>query len=141
MLNFTHYAAHSGDKVAEINQHSDKMLDELEKEYLDVYSEPTYPIWEHRQPFQIPLIDSSKQPACHHLYPLSSKELTAVRKQINEWLESGCIVSSASPYGHPVLFAEKKVGGGLRLCVDYCSLNANTVTDAWPLLRIDDLLS
>ena len=50
-------------------------------------------------------------------------------------------VPSASLYGHPVLFAEKKGGGGLRLCVDYHSLNANTVTDAWPLPRIDDLLS
>ena len=29
------------------------MLDVLEKEYLDVFSKPTYPIWEHRQPFKI----------------------------------------------------------------------------------------
>ena len=34
-----------------------------------------------------------------------------------------------------------KGGGGLCLCVDYSSLNANTVTDAWPLPCIDDLLS
>ena len=141
MLNFTHHAAHIGDKVAEVNQHSEQMLDELEKEYPDVFSEPIYPIWEHRQPFKIPLIDTSKQPAHHHLYPLSSKELMALKKQIDEWLELGHIVPSASLYGHPVLFAEKKSGGGLRLCIDYHSLNANTVTDAWPLPHIDDLLS
>ena len=34
---------------------------------------------------------------------------TELKKWINEWLELGCIVPSASPYGHPVLFAEKKV--------------------------------
>ena len=28
-----------------------QMLDELEKEYPEVFIEPTYPIWEHRQPF------------------------------------------------------------------------------------------
>ena len=56
-------------------------------------------------------------------------------------LSSGCIVPSASLYDHPMLFAEKKGGGGLCLCVDYCSIIANTVTDAWPLPRIDDLLS
>ena len=38
-------------------------------------------------------------------------------------------------------FAEKKGGEGLCLYVDYHSLNANMVTDAWSLPRIDDLLS
>ena len=71
---------------------------------------------------------------------MSSDKLTALKKYINEWLESGCIVPSVSPYGYPVLFAEKKGGGGLHLCDDYHSLNANTVIDAWPLPRIDDLL-
>ena len=52
----------------------------------------------------------------------------------NEWLESGCIVLSASLHGHPVLFAEKKGRGGLCLGVDYHALNASTVINAWPLL-------
>ena len=56
-------------------------------------------------------------------------------------LESGHIVPLSSPYGAPVLFAEKKGGGGLRMCPDYRSLNANTVTDSWPLLRIDEMLA
>lgn len=55
-------------------------------------------------------------------------------------LDSGRIVPSSSPYGAPILFAEKKGGGGLRMCLDYRSLNSNTVTDAWPLPRIDELL-
>ena len=60
MLNFTQCAAYGGDKVAEVNQNSEQMLDKLEKEYPEVFSEPTYPIWEHRQPFKIPLIDTYK---------------------------------------------------------------------------------
>ena len=56
-------------------------------------------------------------------------------------LESGRIVPSSSPYGAPILFAEKKGGGGLRMCTDYRSLNSNTVTDSWPLPRIDELLA
>ena len=50
MLNFTYYMAYSGDKVAGVNWHSEQILDKLEKEYPDVFIEPTYPIWEHRQP-------------------------------------------------------------------------------------------
>ena len=60
MLNFSHGVAHGGDKVSEVNYHSEQMLDELEKEYPDVVSEPINPIWEHRQLFKILLIDTSK---------------------------------------------------------------------------------
>ena len=79
MLNFTHHAACGSDKVAEVNQRSEQMPNELEKENLDVFSEPTYPIWEHRQPFKIHFIDTSKQPAQHCLHPLSSEELIALK--------------------------------------------------------------
>ena len=48
---------------------------------------------------------------------------------------------SSSPYGAPILFAEKKGGGGLCMCTDYRSLNSNTVTDSWLLPCIDELLA
>ena len=48
---------------------------------------------------------------------------------------------SSSPYGAPILFLEKKGGGGLCMCMDYWSLNSNTVTNSWPLPRIDKLLA
>ena len=60
---------------------------------------------------------------------------------MQDLLESGRIVPSSSPYGAPVLFAEKKGGGGLRMCIDFRSLNSNTVTDSWPLPRIDEMLA
>ena len=47
MLNFTHQATHGGDKVSEVNQCSEQMLNDLEQEYLGVFSESTYPIWEY----------------------------------------------------------------------------------------------
>ena len=40
-----------------------------------------------------------------------------------------------------MLFAKKKGGGGLRMCTDYRSLNANTVTNSWPLPRINEMLA
>ena len=47
LLNFTYCAAYSGDEVSEVNHHSQKMLNELEKEYPAVFNKPMYPIWEH----------------------------------------------------------------------------------------------
>ena len=47
---------------------------------------------------------------------------------------------SDSPYGAPILFAKKK-DGRLRLCVDYCALNKNTISDSYPLPRIEEMLS
>ena len=60
---------------------------------------------------------------------------------MTDLLESGCIVPSSSPYGAPILFAEKKGGGDLRMCIDYRSLNSNTITDSWALPRIDEMLA
>ena len=51
MLNFTYFVVYSGDNIAEVKQCSEYMLGELEKQYPDVFSEPIYIVWEHRQPF------------------------------------------------------------------------------------------
>ena len=72
---------------------------------------------------------------------MSSLELEELQKQIKLLLASGRIVPSSSPYGALILFAEKKGGGGLRMCTDYRSLNSNTVSDSWPLLQIDEMLA
>ena len=106
-----------------------------------MFADPEFPITEHRTPFSIPLVDPAVQPTCRKLYPLSLLELTELKKQVTDLLESGRIVPSSSPYGAPILFAEKKGGGGLRMCIDYRSLNSNTITDSWPLPRIDEMLA
>jgi hypothetical protein len=51
----------------------------------------------------------------------------------------GFIRPSNSPWGAPVLFAPKK-DGGLRFCIDYRGLNKQTVKNAYPLPRADDLI-
>eukprot|EP00961_Rhodomonas_salina_P185960 2510886-Rhodomonas_salina.1 len=53
-------------------------------------------------------------------------------------IEAGIIQPSNSPYGTPVLFAPKKEGG-LRLCIDYQSLNAQAVKDLFPIPHAEDL--
>ncbi|KAJ9513279.1 hypothetical protein QJQ45_001317 [Haematococcus lacustris] len=62
-----------------------------------------------------------------------------MKKQVSALLEKGWIEPSASPWGAPVLFVQKK-DGSLRMCIDYRALNKRTVRDRYPLPRIDDLL-
>ncbi|GBG62525.1 hypothetical protein CBR_g30842 [Chara braunii] len=70
---------------------------------------------------------------------MSEEELSVLRAHFGDLLEKGWIRPSSSPYGAPVLFARKK-NRELRLCIDYRKLNVQTVKNADPLPRIDDLL-
>ena len=86
-----------------------------------MFADPVYPI-EHRDnkvyAFCIPLKDPLKDPPRRKLYPLDAAELAALKEQIEQFLASGRIAPSSSPYGAPILFAKKK-DGGLRMCIDY----------------------
>ncbi len=85
----------------------------------------------------IPL-ENDEPPAPPKSYRLSRPELAQMHSQVRSLLAKGYIQPSSSPYGHPVLFIKKKTGG-LRMCIDYRSLNKQTVKNRYPLPRIDDL--
>ena len=58
---------------------------------------------------------------------------------MKELFDKEYIQPSASPWGSPILFVKKK-DRSMRMCIDYCSLNAVTIKNKYPLPRIDDLL-
>jgi hypothetical protein len=70
---------------------------------------------------------------------MSRDELLVLRKTLNELLDKGFIRVSGSPTAAPVLFA-RKLGGGLRFCVDYRALNRLTRKDRYPLPLIQETL-
>ncbi|KAL0315148.1 UNVERIFIED_CONTAM: RNA-directed DNA polymerase [Sesamum calycinum] len=72
-------------------------------------------------------------------YRMVPVELHELKKQLEELLEKGFVMSSTSLWGAPVLFVKKKYGS-MRLCVDYRQLNRITMKNKYPLSRIDDLL-
>ena len=62
-------------------------------------------------------------------------QLQEVQEHIKGLLAPKVIVDSHSPYAAPVVIVREK-DGGIRLCVDYRRLNAETVGNAYPLPRI-----
>ena len=82
--------------------------------------------------------EKAPPPKCK-LYPLDSMELEELKTQIKNFLDSGRIEVANGAYGAPILFAKKK-DGGLRMCIDYRALNAQTSNDVYPLPRPDELL-
>jgi hypothetical protein len=70
---------------------------------------------------------------------MSSNEPDELKKQLKKLLEQGFVRTSASPWGSPVLFVEKK-DGTKRMCIDYRTLNSMTIKNKCPLTRIEDLL-
>eukprot|EP00042_Codosiga_hollandica_P015645 m.37854 g.37854 ORF g.37854 m.37854 type:complete len:570 (-) comp45130_c0_seq7:1413-3122(-) len=90
------------------------------------------------EPMPIELVGSAT-PHKSRPYRLSLPEKAFVTEKVNEMLEQGVIRKSFSPWASPVVLVHKK-GGTYRFCVNYQRLNDVTVSDSYPLPRIDEIL-
>ncbi|GBG66017.1 hypothetical protein CBR_g54997 [Chara braunii] len=116
----------------------DPHISHLLDEYRDVFEAPTGTVPDRPIRHGITL-EAGAIPPRGCIYRMSEEELEVLRAQLDDLLDKGWIRPSCSPYGAPVLFVRKK-NKDLRLCIDYRKLNAQTVKNADPLPRIDDLL-
>ena len=72
------------------------------------------------------------------LYRQTHDELLEIKRQLTEYIHSGQISPTTSPFGAPILLVKKK-DGTMRMCVDYRGLNDITIKNTFPIPRIDDL--
>ena len=56
-------------------------------------------------------------------YPISKDKLLVVKKYINKYFDKGFIYFSIFLTAAPILLT-KKLGGGIRFCINYRGLNA-----------------
>lgn len=73
------------------------------------------------------------------MYRMSVMESQEIKNKIQEFLDKGIIRPSSSPCGSPIVLVPKK-DRRWCMCVDFHALNKITVTNRYPLPRIDDLL-
>src|SRR6267154_3393617 len=73
------------------------------------------------------------------VYQMSHKQVTFLRKWIDEELNKGFIRPSKSPYPSPTFLIEKK-NADYQVVQDYRTLNKNTVLDKHPLPLISNLI-
>ena len=62
-----------------------------------------------------------------------------VWKCLDTWLKQDIIRPSKSPYASQVVIVRKK-SGEIRLCVDFRCVNALSVRDSFPLVRVEEAL-
>jgi len=118
----------------------EKKMRILLQEYSDLYlkdSLPHYELLTHQRSV-IPLVAGATIPI-KPMRRYSPAEIEEMTKQVKNLLEHNLIQKSTSPFGANILFAKKK-DGGLRMCTDYRGLNRITISNRFPLPRIDDLL-
>ncbi|GBG80077.1 hypothetical protein CBR_g30444 [Chara braunii] len=116
---------------------SDPHITELLDAYCDVFEGPHGAVADRPIRHEI-ILEDVAVPPCGCIYRMSEEELSVLRAQLDDLLEKGWIRPSSSPYSAPVLFVRKK-NKDLRLCIDYRKFNAQTIRNAGPLPRIDDL--
>ena len=73
-------------------------------------------------------------------YRKSLKEREIIQNEVKTMIDNDIIEISTSPWSSPVVLIPKK-DGSKRFCVDYRKLNQKTITETWPLPRIDDILT
>ena len=73
-------------------------------------------------------------------YRIPHKLLSEVERQVSILLSEQKIERCVSPFAHPVVCVTKP-NGEVRVCVDYRMLNSGTVSDVFPMPRIQDMLN
>ena len=83
---------------------------------------------------------SDNTPFKHRPRPIHPHDVDAVKKHLQELLDSGVIRESESPFASPIVVVRKK-DGSVRLCIDFRKLNLHTIKDAYALPNLEEVFS
>ncbi|CAB4294533.1 unnamed protein product [Prunus armeniaca] len=111
-------------------------LQELLAQFSALY-DPSYQLPPHNKKI---LLILSVEPINVRLYWYPHFHKAEKEKLITKMFTTGVIRRSSSPFSSPMLLV-KKVDGVWHYCIDYCTLNAFTIKDHFPIPIIYELLN
>jgi hypothetical protein len=114
---------------------ADALLDGLLGAFADIFAAPTGLPSARGHDHHI-ILKPDASPVRPYRYPVAHKN--ELERQCAVMIEQGIVRRSDSPFSSPV-FLVKKSDGSWRFCVDYRTLNALTVKDAFPIPVVDEL--
>ncbi|KAK3091449.1 hypothetical protein FSP39_019925 [Pinctada imbricata] len=118
-----------------LSQEQKEELRSLCAKYSDVFTDKPgrCTLTEHR------IRTTTETPISQKPYRIPYAKQEQVKKALNDMLEQGQITQSKSPWSSPIVLVNKP-DGSLRMCIDYRKLNEVTISDAYPVPRISDIL-
>ena len=110
-------------------------------EFADIFSKTKAEVLASHYSYDLKInLEEGAQSLVGPIYSLSASEQEALKKFIEENLNTSFIQSTSSLYSILVLFVKKK-DSLLHLCVDFCGLNCISKKDCYLLPLISDLLN
>ncbi|GET52315.1 DDE-type integrase/transposase/recombinase [Rhizophagus irregularis DAOM 181602=DAOM 197198] len=125
-------------KYKDLEKLQEKELKDLVKEYEDIC------IYGDKKISKTNIVKCNirlkdETPINQKAYRESTENREIIKREIDKMLKEEIIQESCSPWSSPVVIVNKKTGDK-RFCIDFRKINQMTITDAYPLPRIDDLL-
>ena len=114
---------------------SPQVLTKLEHVFVVPHTLPPIRTHDHHIPLQ-----PNQEPVSVRPYQYPYYQKAEIEKKVKEFLDSGLICPSTSPFSSSVLLV-KKDDGGWWFCVDYRALNNITIKDKYLIPVIDKLLN
>ena len=126
-------------QIVAVTGSQDPRIAKLLKEYEDVFPDalPLELPPDRGSTFRI-ILKPDARPKVRPMKRFSHKDLESLQSEVEGLLKAGLIKPSESEFGAQVLFVNKK-DGTRRMCIDFRSLNAETVRDVYPLPLIDEI--
>ena len=127
---------HLDDKLSHLSQGHRKQIAELLFEFQDLCG--NIPLQSNLLVHDVELEEGAR-PVRQSPYRLTPQKREALGKEVEFLLENNLAVPSQSQWASPCILVPKG-DGTFRMCTDFRKVNQLTISDSYPLPRIDDII-